>query len=71
MTAVCAFGLGSEKPPLAGGVNVILRPDVHVLASQARMLARDGRCKTFDSGADGIGCVVGCVFLVLFWLLVV
>jgi NAD(P)-dependent dehydrogenase (short-subunit alcohol dehydrogenase family) len=46
-------------------VNVILRPDVHVLASQARMLSRDGRCKTFDSGADGFGRAEGCVLLVL------
>jgi 3-oxoacyl-(acyl-carrier-protein) synthase/NAD(P)-dependent dehydrogenase (short-subunit alcohol dehydrogenase family)/aryl carrier-like protein len=50
---------------LAGGVNAILTPHVHVLASQARMLAADGRCKTFDQFADGFTRAEGCVLLVL------
>jgi len=63
--ACAALSAGECDVALAGGVNVILRPDVHVLASQARMLARDGRCKTFDSAADGFGRAEGCVLLVL------
>jgi len=38
---------------LAGGVHYILSPEVMVSFSQARMLAADGRCKTFDASADG------------------
>ncbi len=38
---------------LAGGVNLILSPDLTIAFSQARMLAADGRCKTFDANADG------------------
>jgi acyl transferase domain-containing protein len=38
---------------LAGGVNVIVVPELTINFSKARMLARDGRCKTFDASADG------------------
>lgn len=38
---------------LAGGVNLILSPEVSVKLSQARMMAADGRCKPFDATADG------------------
>ncbi len=38
---------------LAGGVNVILSPEVTISFSQAHMMAADGRCKTFDAAADG------------------
>lgn len=38
---------------LAGGVNVMLRPETTVNFCRARMLAPDGRCKTFDAAADG------------------
>src|SRR5207237_4713351 len=38
---------------LAGGVNLILAPQANVVLSKARMLAPDGRCKTFDASADG------------------
>ncbi|MEP7311633.1 MAG: beta-ketoacyl synthase N-terminal-like domain-containing protein [Pseudomonadota bacterium] len=38
---------------LAGGVNLILSPELNVNFSRAGMLARDGRCKTFDAAADG------------------
>ncbi|MBL7684763.1 MAG: AMP-binding protein, partial [Deltaproteobacteria bacterium] len=33
---------------LAGGVNLILRPETTVAFSQARMMSPSGRCKTFD-----------------------
>lgn len=50
---------------LAGGVNVILTPAVMVSMSRARMLAPDGRCKTFDAAADGYVRGEGCGVLVL------
>ena len=38
---------------IAGGVNVILTPTVHISFNKAGLLAVDGKCKTFDSKADG------------------
>ena len=38
---------------LAGGVNLLLTPDTFVPLAKARMLAPDGRCKTFDAEANG------------------
>ena len=38
---------------LAGGVNVILAPELSITFSKARMLCEDGRCKTFDAAANG------------------
>jgi myxalamid-type polyketide synthase MxaB len=38
---------------LAGGVNMMLSPFNHIVFSRARMLAPDGRCKTFDESANG------------------
>jgi acyl transferase domain-containing protein/NADPH:quinone reductase-like Zn-dependent oxidoreductase/acyl carrier protein len=50
---------------LAGGVNVILSPQVFSALSRARMLAADGKCKTFDAAADGFVRGEGCGVLVL------
>lgn len=50
---------------LAGGVNLALSPDGFVAASRARMLAADGRCKTFDAAADGFARGEGCGLVVL------
>ena len=50
---------------LAGGVNVILLPELSVNFSRARMLAPDGRCKSFDAAADGYVRGEGCGVLVL------
>ena len=38
---------------LAGGVNLILSPELVINFSKARMMAADGRCKVFDAAADG------------------
>ena len=38
---------------LAGGVNLILLPEIFINVCLARMVAPDGRCKTFDAAADG------------------
>lgn len=38
---------------IAGGVNVIASPTLHISFSKAGMLSPDGRCKTFDEKANG------------------
>ncbi len=50
---------------LAGGVNFILSPEGTIALSQARMMAPDGHCKTFDAAADGYVRGEGCGVLVL------
>ncbi len=50
---------------LAGGVNLILSPDITITLSKAHMLAPDGRCKTFDAAGDGFGRGEGCGVVVL------
>src|SRR5690242_13916929 len=50
---------------LAGGVNLILFPEVNIALSKAHMMAPDGRCKTFDEAADGYVRSEGCCILVL------
>lgn|GEM_PF-2697367 len=51
--AVNALRKGECQAALAGGVNMLLDPQVFVSLSKANMLAPDGRCKTFDDSADG------------------
>jgi acyl transferase domain-containing protein len=50
---------------LAGGVNLVLSASGYVIACRARMMARDGRCKTFDAAADGFVRGEGCGIIVL------
>ena len=40
---------------LTGGVNLMLTPHAMLIECATRMLAPDGRCKTFDAAADGFG----------------
>ncbi len=63
--AVQALRHGECDLALAGGVNLVLSPTGHVGLSQARMLAPDGRCKTFDARADGYARGEGCGIVVL------
>ncbi len=44
---------GEANLAIVGGVNLILEPDITVAFSSGNMMASDGRCKTFDSKADG------------------
>jgi len=60
-----ALRAGDCRMALAGGVNLMLSPDLFVAFSQTRMLAPDGRCKTFDAAADGFGRGEGCGVVVL------
>ncbi|WP_421844330.1 type I polyketide synthase [Mycobacterium sp.] len=55
-----ALRLGECDLALAGGVNVILSPATMITFSHSRMLAPDGRCKTFDAAADGYVRGEGC-----------
>lgn len=50
---------------LAGGVNLILGPEMTVTLTKAYMMAPDGRCKTFDAAANGYVRGEGCGMLVL------
>ena len=56
---------GESDLALAGGVNLILTPELTITFSQARMLAPDGHCKTFDASADGYVRGEGCGMIVL------
>lgn len=49
---------------LVGGVNLVLTPEMNINFSKARMMAADGRCKTFDATADGYVRGEGCAVLV-------
>jgi acyl transferase domain-containing protein/acyl carrier protein len=57
--------LGECNLAIAAGVNLILSPECMIMASQARMLSPDGRCKAFDASADGYGRAEGCAVVVL------
>ncbi len=56
---------GDCRMALAAGVNLLLSADLSIALSHSRMLAPDGRCKTFDAAADGFGRAEGCGVLVL------
>ena len=55
----------SSNLALAGGVNVILSPELTISFSQAGMMAPDGRCKTFDARGNGYVRGEGCGIVVL------
>lgn len=50
---------------IAGGVHLILSPEVTLFLSDAKALSPDGRCKTFDALADGYGRGEGCGIVIL------
>src|SRR5262249_13725523 len=45
---------------LAGGVNLILSPELNIYFSRGHFMASDGRCKAFDEAADGYVRGEGC-----------
>ena len=57
--------LGESELAIAAGVNLILTPEGTITLSQARMMAPDGRCKTFDAAADGYVRGEGCGVVIL------
>jgi malonyl CoA-acyl carrier protein transacylase len=57
--------VGECNIALAGGVNLMLTPQLTRTFSQANMIASDGLCKTFDVDADGYVRGEGCGIIVL------
>ncbi len=50
---------------IAGGVNLMLSPELTQTFTVAGMMAEDGRCKTFDADADGYVRGEGCGVVIL------
>lgn len=48
-----AIWAGDATAAIAGGVNVILRPEGSIMLSAAGFLGPGGRCRAFDADADG------------------
>ena len=61
--AVQSLRSGESTLALAGGVNLMLSPEMSITLSKYQMMAPDGRCKFGDATADGFvraeGCAVG------------
>ena len=51
--ACLSLRAGECRTALAGGVNLMLSPEATIALSKGRMMASDGRCKTFDAAGDG------------------
>lgn len=62
---VVALTAGECDLVLAGGVNRIFRPEPSLVMSKGRLLAPDGRSKSFSAAADGYGRGEGCGLVVL------
>lgn len=60
-----ALQAGESSLAIVGGVNLLLKPTSTVAAAQLDLLSPDGRCKTFDASADGMGRGEGCGVVVL------
>lgn len=56
---------GKCSMAIAGGVNAILSPKVHIAYSRTGMLSPDGRCRTFDQSANGYGRGEGCGIIIM------
>jgi acyl transferase domain-containing protein/surfactin synthase thioesterase subunit len=56
---------GDCTAAIAAGVRLMIAPEPFVMMARLRVLAPDGRCKTFDAAADGFGQGEGCGAVVL------
>jgi amino acid adenylation domain-containing protein/thioester reductase-like protein len=63
--AIQSLRSGESNLALAGGVNLLLNPELTIAFSNGNMMASDGHCKTFDAGADGYVRGEGCGVVVL------
>ena len=57
--------MGECNLAIAGGVNLMLSPELTQTFELAGMMAEDGRCKTFDADADGYVRGEGCGVVIL------
>lgn len=71
-SSLTAFHLGAQAiangdcdQAIVGGVNAILSPGSTITLSQFGMMAPDGRCKAFDSSANGYVRSEGCGLVML------
>jgi len=64
-TACDSLIAGNSDVALAGGVGLIVGPELHIKMAQTGMMSQDGRCFTFDQRANGFapGEGVGAVML--------
>ncbi|MEM7032085.1 MAG: SDR family NAD(P)-dependent oxidoreductase [Chloroflexota bacterium] len=56
---------GESEMAIAGGVNIMTRPDYHIVMSVGKFLSKQGRCMAFDERADGYVRSEGCGLVVL------
>lgn len=57
--------MGETDFALAGGVSIMITPEIFVALSKVGFMAPDGVCKTFDAAADGFGRGEGCGMVAL------
>jgi acyl transferase domain-containing protein len=57
--------MGETDFALAGGVSLMITPELFVALSKVGFMAPDGECKTFDAAADGFGRGEGCGMVAL------
>jgi polyketide synthase PksJ len=63
--AVNSINNGESDIAIAGGVDILLDEGLFIGLSDAKILSPQGRCKTFDANANGIGLGEGCGVLIL------
>jgi acyl transferase domain-containing protein/acyl carrier protein len=63
--ACAGLAAGETDLALAGGVRILLRPELYTSMSKSGMLSPDGRCKAFDAAANGFVRSEGAGFVVL------
>ncbi|KAE8164277.1 polyketide synthase [Aspergillus tamarii] len=63
--ACTALQNGECGMAVAGGVTIMLSPDLHVEFSRLRGISRDGRCRAFAADAEGTGFSDGAAVIVL------
>ena len=52
--------LGESDVAIAGGVSLMITPELMIALSKVGFMAPDGRCRTFDVNANGFGRGEGC-----------
>ncbi len=56
---------GESDFAIVGGVNAMLKPELHIGFSKGGFLSPDGRCKSFDASGNGFVRSEGCGIIVL------